>query len=358
MTKLRNLALAALVLTASPLWAIDIVTQKSTNKQILGEISSANKTEVTIKPKTSDAVKIPANDIAAIKWEGEPAKLNIAKGDEERGNFEKALDTYTEAQKEASGKLKTYLDFLIARTMAKRALEEGANFDEAVKKMEAYLKANPDHVGFYESQSFLGQLYSAKGDYPKAQAAFEGLGKAPWKDFQIAAKVAVGRMQLKQNNIDGANKTFEEASSGTAETDAEKARRAEAQVGKAACLVKQSKHEDALKLIDEVIKATSTEEAGTMSFAYVLQGDCYQAQNKMKDAALAYLHVPILFPKEKAAHAEALYHLAKISAQIGQPDRAAEAKEILLESFPNSEWAKKLQADGGAAAASDAAKTN
>ena len=87
-----------------------------------------------------------------------------------------------------------------------------------------------------------------------------------------------------------------------------------------------------------------------MAFAYVLQGDCYKAQSKMKDAALAYLHVPILFHKQKAAHAEALFHLAKISGQIGQPDRAAEAKEILLESYPNSEWAKKLQAAGGAAA--------
>ena len=203
-----------------------------------------------------------------------------------------------------------------------------------------------------------GLLYSANGDYAKAQAAFEGLGKAPWKDFQTAAKVAVGRMQLKQNNIDGAAKTFDEAASGTAESDAEKARRAEAQVGKAACLVKQSKHDDALKLIDEIIKATSTDEAATMASAYVLQGDCLQAQSKMKDAALAYLHVPVLFPQEKAAHAEALYHLAKISGQIGQPDRAAEARDILLESFPNSEWAKKLQGDSGAAAAGDAGKTN
>jgi len=357
MTKYRNLAIAALVLTASPLWAIDAVTVKSTNKQILGEISTANKTEVTIKPKTGDAVKIPSNDIASIKWEGEPAKLNIAKGDEDRGNYEKALETYTEVHKDASGNLKTYLDYLITRTMAKQALEDDSKLDDAIKKMEAFLKANPDHVGYYEAQNYLGQIYSSKGDYAKAQAAFEGLGKAPWKDFQTAAKVAVGRMQLKQNNIDGANKTFEEAASGAAETDAEKARRAEAQVGKAACLVKQAKHEDALKLIDEIIKATSTDEAETMAFAYVLQGDCYQAQKQIKDAVLAYLHVPVLFPKQKAAKAEALYHLAKLSVAIGRRDRAAEARDELMDEFPNSEWAKKLQADG-AAATGDAAKTN
>ncbi len=357
MTKLRNLSViaASIVLTASPLWAVDTINVKSTGKPVQGEITTVNKTEVTIKPRTGDAQKIPANDIASIKWDGEPAKLTIAKGDEERGNFEKALDIYAEAHKDATGKLKTYLDFLIARTMAKQALDDESKIDDAIKKVEAYLKANADHVGHYESQSFLGQLYGSKGDYAKAQTAFENVGKSPWKDFQIAAKVAVGRMQLKQNNIDGATKTFGEAASGNAESDSEKARRAEAQVGQAACLVKQSKHDDALKLIDEVIKATSTDEAATMAFAYVLQGDCYQAQNKAKDAALAYLHVPVLFPKEKAAHAEALYHLAKISGTIGQPDRAAEARDQLLEDFPKSEWAKKLQAETGAAAPAPAA---
>lgn len=349
---------ASVALSASPLWAVDTINVRSTGKPVQGEITTVNKTEVTIKPRTGEAQKIPANDIVSIKWDGEPAKLSIAKGDEERGNFEKALDTYTDAHKDATGKLKTYLDFLIARTMAKQALEDESKIDDAIKKMEAYLKANADHVGHYEGQSFLGQLYGAKGEYAKAQTAFEGLGKAPWKDYQIAAKVAVGRMQLKQNNIDGATKTFGEAASGNAESDSEKARRAEALVGQAACLVKQSKHDEALKLIDEVIKATSTDEAGTMAFAYVLQGDCYQAQNKAKDAALAYLHVPVLFPKEKAAHAEALYHLAKISGTIGQPDRAAEARDQLLEDFPKSEWAKKLQAETGAAApaAADAEK--
>lgn len=352
MTKLRNLAVfvASLALAASPLWAVDTITVKSTGKPVQGEITTVNKTEVTIKPRTGEAQKIPTNDIASIKWDGEPAKLTIAKGDEERGNFEKALDTYTDAHKDASGKLKTYLDFVISRTMAKQALEDESKLDDAIKKVEAYLKANADHLGYYESQNFLGKLYAAKEDYAKAQAAFEGLGKAPWKDYQIAAKVAVGRMQLKQNNIDGATKTFGEAAAGNAETDSEKARRAEALVGQAACLVKQSKHDEALKIIDDVIKTTSTDEAATMAFAYVLQGDCYQAQNKLKDAALAYLHVPVLFPKEKSAHAEALYHLAKISGTIGQPDRAAEAKDVLLESFPNSEWAKKLQAETGAAA--------
>lgn len=332
--------IGAVAFTVSPLWAIDIVTRKSTTKQVQGEIGAISKTEVTVKPRNGEPDKIPANDIANIKWDGEPAKLNIARGNEDRGLFDQALETYTEVHKDAIGKLKTHLEFLIARTLAKQALEDASKIDEAVKKLEAFSKN--EHFAHFETMSYLGQVYAAKGDFAKSQASYEALGKAPWNDFKMASKIAVGRMQLKQNDIAGAEKTFSDAASGKAETDAEKARLAEAQVGKAACLVKQMKIDDGLKLIEEVIKTTSVDEARAMSEAYVIQGDCLQAQQKLKEAAIAYLHVPVLFPKEKSAHAEALYNLAKISGAIGQPDRAAEAREDLLSLFPNSEWVKKL----------------
>ncbi len=344
------LASLSILCFTSSLFAVDEVTQKSVTKKAIGEITNLSRTELTINQKTGGILKIPANDIASIKWDGEPPKLGIARGDEERGVLEKALETYVEVHKESSGKMKTYLDFLISRTMAKLALDDPARVDDAVKKLEAFTKANADHIGYFESMSYLGQVQALKGDFAKAQTAFEGLGKAPWKDFQMASKIATGRMQLKQNNVDGALKTFDDITAGKAETDSEKSRQAEAQVGKAACLVKQSKHDDALKLIDEIIKSTSVDEKRAMSEAYVLQGDCYQAQNKPKEAVLAYLHVPVLFENEKAAHAEALFNLAKLSGTIGQAERAAEARADLLERFPNSEWAKKLQEPAAAPA--------
>lgn len=341
-------AFGLIALTVSPLWAIDIVTLKSTTKQVQGEIGAINKTEIAVKPRTGEPIKIPANDIASIKWDGEPAKLGIARGNEDRGLLDQALETYTEVHKDASGKLKTHLEFLIARTLAKQALEDASKIDEAAKKLEAFSKA--EHFAHFEAMSYLGQVYSTKGDFAKAQAAYEALGKAPWNDFKMASKIAVGRMQLKQNDVTGAEKTFSDSAFSKAETDSEKARLAEAQVGRGACLVKQMKFDEGLKLIEEVIKTTSVDEARAMAEAYVLQGDCLQAQQKLKEAAIAYLHVPVLFPKEKSAHAEALYNLAKISGAIGQPDRAAEARDDLIANFPNSEWVKKLGEAPGTAA--------
>lgn len=41
---------ASIALTASPLWAVDTINVKSTGKPVQGEITTVNKTEVTIKP--------------------------------------------------------------------------------------------------------------------------------------------------------------------------------------------------------------------------------------------------------------------------------------------------------------------
>ncbi len=350
------IAIGAFALWASPLWAIDTVTLRSTGKSVLGEIGAINRTEVTIKPKTGEAIKVPANDIATIKWEGESAKLGLARSDEEGGRLEKALDSYLEIAKDAkSGNMKAWMELLITRVSAKLALDDPSKIDDAVKRLEAFTKSYADHFGYFDATNLLGHLYVAKGDFPKAQQAFENLAKAPWNDYRTAAKVSVGKVQLKQNKVEDAAKSFDDAAAGKAESDAEKARRNEALVGKAACLVKQQKNDDAMKLIDEVIKAASLDEPRAMAEAYNLQGDLLQAQNKLKEAAIAYLHVPVLFPKEKAAHAEALYHLHKISGLIGQPDRATEAREDLLANFPNSEWAKKL-GEAAPAATDGAAK--
>ena len=82
-----------------------------------------------------------------------------------------------------------------------------------------------------------------------------------------------------------------------------------------------------------------------MAEAYLRQGDCYQEQQKIRDAVIAYLHVDVLFPTEKELHAEALYRLARLWAPAGRPDRAREASAKLNEIYPDSEWTRKLSTE-------------
>lgn len=339
--------LLTLALLSSPAWAVDVVVRKNTKAPTSGEITDVSKTEVTVKPVgKGEPVKIPVNEIVSISWTGDPAGLSLSRSDEAGGRLQKALDGYTKAAdttKSTSPLLKADLEFYIARTTAKIALSDPAKIDDAIKKLEAFKSAHGDSYNFYECQNFLGQLYAAKKDYIKAKVAFDSLGKAPWKDYQMAAKIASGRMQLLENKPNDAVIDFDAVIGMKADNPAEESQRQEAMLGKAKILTTQSKFDDALKLLAEVIEKADPEDARVQAEAFVRQGDCLEASGKTKDALLAYLHVDVLFQTEKAQHAEALFHLSRLWAKDGKPGRAAEAKEKLESEFPNSEWTKQLK---------------
>lgn len=340
----------AAVLTACPsaVLAVDAVQRKSVKAPVSGEVTDVSKTEVTVKPIGSgkEPVKIPANDINSITWTGEPPGLNLARSDETGGRFAKSLEGYqaaVTANKSDSAGLKTDLEYYVARSTAKIALADPAKVDDAIKKMEAFKSKHGDSYNYYEAVHLLGRLYLAKKDLVKAKSAFDELGKAPWKDYQMASKNAVGGLLLADNKPDEARSAFEAVVGMKAENPLEESQRQQAMLGTAKILTMQKKYADAVKLLDEVIEKAAPEDARVQAEAYVRQGDCLEAEGKTKDALLAYLHVDVLFPAEKTLHAESLFHLSRLWAKVGQTDRAAEAKEKLEAEFPNSEWTKQLK---------------
>ena len=170
----------------------------------------------------------------------------------------------------------------------------------------------------------------------------------------MAAKVALARVALAENKIPEAQTAFEAVAGMTAKGPSEESRKLEAKLGLARCLQLQSKFDDAIKLLDEVIIQSSPEDSKVQAEAYVRQGDCYQSSSKTKDALLAYLHVDVLFSTEKSYHPEALYHLSRLWALVQQPDRANEAADKLTAEYPNSPWSQKLKTPAAAPAATAA----
>jgi len=228
------------------------------------------------------------------------------------------------------------------------ALADPAKLDDAIKKLEEFRSKQSDHYRFYEGVNFLGQLYAAKKDFIKAKLAFDALEKAPWKDYQMAAKVASGRLALAENKLDDAVAAYDAVVSMQAEGPVEESQRQEAVLGKARIMILQKKYDDALKLLDEVIAKAAADDAKVNAEAFLRQGDCLREQGADKDALLAYLHVDVLFPSEKAMHAEALYRLALLWDKVGSKARAEEARDRLKSDYENTEWARLLKAPAAA----------
>lgn len=336
--------------SASPAISADIVERKSSTSPVSGEVTSISRDEISVTTGSlKKVVAVPANDVVNVRWDKEPAKLNLIRGDERAGRLQKAIDGYNEILKDvpASDKnLKVDLTFLIARATSKLAPTDPAKLKEAVSLLKDFVQSNASNFRYYEAAELLGQLYVAQKDFTQANATFALLGKAPWPDYKMIAEIAEARVQLAAGDVDKALAAFDQVASMEAKEPAEQARRFEALIGKAVCLQKKEQHVEAEKVLDEVIRDVPAEATSVQAEAYLRRGDSLRIGGKNKPALLAYLHVDLLFPKEETFHAEALFRLSQLWGAVGNPDRGAEASARLHDKYPNSEWVKQLTSAG------------
>lgn len=342
----RFLAAFLTLTLLSDAFAVDEITRKGADKTTRGDITAVTRDDVTIKPGIAAPVKVTSNEIIDIRWGAEPADVNIGRGFEANRNFDEALQTYEKSAKDTSltkKEIKADVEFLIARVTARKALEiEPAGLDAAIAKADAFVKGNRDSYRFFAAISLLGELQLAKKDYVTAESTFSQLESAPFADYKMAAQIAKGRLALARNDLPAALTSYEEVLKQTPNGPAEISRRNEALLGKATVQIAQNDAASALTAISEAIKNASPEDSGVQAKAYLLQGNALKGQGKVKEAILAYLHVPVLFEKEATVNAEALYNLSVLWPQVDQPQRGAQAGADLQASYPNSEWAKKL----------------
>lgn len=335
------IVLAALqVLPVSNLKAADTIYQYDSGSPLLGDIKGYTKTELTLQRGTK-SVKIPANNIQRVRWDGEAPQLNIARNQEANGNYADALAEYKKAQSKGSDNLKKDLQFMIARATAKSAKSNAAALDGGIKMLNDFVKSNPDHFRYYAATKLLGEAQLAKKDYAAANTSFGKLERSPWKDYQMDAKNMKARVMLAQGNVKGALSAFNAVAKMDAKSEAEQASKRAAQLGSALCLEKEGKQKEAIAILDNVIKTTSSQQSPLLAEAYLRKGDCFRELGESKEALIAYLHIDVLFPKEPAIHAEALYHLSTLWGKVQKPERGVEARAVLQQQYPNSEWTKK-----------------
>jgi hypothetical protein len=105
-------------------------------------------------------------------------------------------------------------------------------------------------------------------------------------------------------------------------------------------MAETGKLDEAVGMIEKIIKDADPEEKELHARAYNALGSCYERAKKTKDALLAYLHVDVLYNSVPEAHAEALARLAPLWQAVGQEAHAREARETLEQRYAGSRWAK------------------
>ncbi|MGD9857317.1 MAG: tetratricopeptide repeat protein, partial [Planctomycetaceae bacterium] len=200
------------MMIASRAGALDTITRKSTDRRAAGEITSVSKSEVTVKPKVGSPTTVPANDIAGIEWDAEPAALGLARAKEASGQYTLAIADYEKALQESSAgkpQLKADIAFGIASATGKLALVEPEQREAAIARLNGFIDSHPDHYRHYDALLLLGQTYLNQENFAGAEGAFQRVMDSPWTDYRMAASVALGRTSLARGDAAGARAAFD-----------------------------------------------------------------------------------------------------------------------------------------------------
>ena len=336
---------AALLFAPAGSAVADDVTRSGDVPVIRGTVTGASRAAVTVKLTGNGeegTEEIPAAEVIEVSWDGEPPTMGALRGRESRGRLEDALAGYRDAVDEMGqlGPLaRGDVEFLIARTLGKLALNDPARRPEAAEALEEFVAGRPDHFRFDPALRLLADVQAAAGNLDAAGAALDKLKESPSPQFRTAAAVAAGELALKRGEADAALAAFEQVL-----RDAEGRAASEAKVGRAAALGQLNRHPEALEALDAALDEIALGDAELRARVHVRRGQSLQATGAERDAILEYLKVDVLYPGASAAHAESLYHLARLWNSARFPERAAESAAKLKSNYPNSDWAAKLSA--------------
>lgn len=305
--------------------------------------TETSRTEVVVEVQGTNR-RIAVNEIRRVTFMGEPPELKRARDNILQGQLESA---YAELRKVDANAIKrpivkADLQYYLAYCLGKRALTGGGDKAAAARAMITFLNSHKKSFHYFEAAELLGDLAAALESFDGATKYYGELGTAPWPDYKMRGAVLEARALLQKGDAAAAQSKFEQVTGSNLDTAAAMQQKLFAQVGKAECLAGTGKPDEGTALLEDIImKNTPEGNAELFGRAYNALGACFLKSGKQKDALMAYLHTDVLFYGNPDVHAEALYHLGKLWAEVNQQDRAVDARNLLTSRYAGSGWAKR-----------------
>ena len=318
-----------------------LLNRSGRGSTILGRITETSKTDITVDV-SGDPQKVAANEIKRLNLASEPGGLRSARNSVLAGQFEQAMDSLENirGERSTSGIIKAEIAFYRAFCRAQVALRGSGDAKDAARELVEFLRENRESFHYYEAVEALGQLALATGEYEAAVRYYDELAKAPWPEYQLKARSLQAQALRADRKPQEALQRFDEVLSSSI-NDAQAARqKAIASAGKAACLAELGKTDEAIQLAEQIMASNDPTDADLFAPCYIALGTAYRKSGKTLDAALAYLHVDIIYFAERDAHAEALFYLSDLWTELKHPNRALEAKTMLRSRYGGTVWAK------------------
>jgi tetratricopeptide (TPR) repeat protein len=306
-----------------------------------GEVAEMTPLDVTLK----GGKKIAVNQIKMILFDSEPVELSQARSAVATGQFAKAIQLLDKIDTAKIDRefIKQDIEFYQAYIAARLALSGEGEILDAGRKLNAFVKNDPNNYHYLEASELMGDLLMVSERFEPAQKQYAELAKAPWPDYKMRAGVALGRSLQAQSKHAEAIQQFETVLAMPDDGIESKNEKLSATLGKAVSLAESGKVDEAAGIIEKIIQDADPQQRELQARAYNALGTCYEKAKRNKEALMAFLHVDVLYAAVPEAHAEALAHLVPLWQAVGQPDRARESRDLLQQKYAKSKWAKDVK---------------
>jgi tetratricopeptide (TPR) repeat protein len=305
-----------------------------------GKLVEMSPTEVVIEARGTRQ-RLAVNEIRRVSFAEEPQELRRARDNVLSGQFASALADLQKIDAASIDRpeIRQDLQFYLAFCQGRLALSAGGDKPAAKQAVLDFVVAHPDSFHFFEAAQLLGDLALALNENAVRYYATIA-AKAPWPDYKLRAAVSEARALFAQRDYAGAEAKFGEVARSELNTPEAVRQKRLAEVGRASAQAELGEPDKARAELERLIAENDPKDAELFGHLYNALGRCYLKSQRPKDALLAYLHVDILFYADPELHAEALYHLSQLWSTVGQTDRATSARNLLLDRYAGSKWAK------------------
>ena len=340
------MAVLLAALHAGAAWAQSGDRVMTAKRTYAGKVVAVSPNDVEVELADGKTEKVPIELVREVQFDDEPQSLRSARLMLFRGRSADALEEVGKILPDevagAEALLLEDIEFVKAAAAGRTALASGANPAEAGRLVSDFLTKHPKSHHFYLMQELLGNLLAKAGKAENARAAYAEVAKGP-AAFKVRAASATAAMYFDQQKYDEAFKEFENAMRIEAGDDASLEQKRGAELGKARCLVQQGKQDQAVELLQRVIKQADPEEKELLARAYNVLGAAYRAAggSRDQDALIAFLTVDLVYNSVPESHAEALFNLGELWERGKNPERSREARQSLETTYPTSPWVKK-----------------
>lgn len=318
-------------------------------KSLAGEIVAVSPLSVEIGSKM-----IPIERISNLEFDAEPPSLKAARRGVLNGNARQAEDDIKKIAPDeladAEQLVRDELTFVKAAADGLKGLQTGgAQLAVGEKAVRDYLakQGSSSHHAFFMHE-LNGRILARGGKFDEAAKAYTPFDKGP-PAYQVRGRAARGGLLFEQGKFAEAMAEYAAATKTDTDQkdDASARQKREAELGIARCLARQSKTQEAIDMVQGILRNSDPEEADLLGRGYNVLGEAYRAAGKDQDALISYLTVDLVYNSSSQNREEALFNLVELWKRGNFAERAREAQEQLEQTYPNSPWIRKLK--GGAA---------